>query len=170
MAKQENIWWMTTLVKTSAAGEKSVFSLATSTFRGYRDSFLSVSVSSPLHLSNPPPKKKRRPENARCAHVTRLSHHHVFPARFTPSINTHYRPFCFKRLCRLYACPHQLYTPKASINWFINVNGMSTRLELFYAKRLGNCVHCTFIFTVWYSFFLRGFFFLYIVLSNTKDF
>ena len=36
---------------------------------------------------------------------------------------------------------------KSSIDKGIDFNGMITRLELFYAKGLGNWVHCTFSFT-----------------------
>ena len=32
-------------------------------------------------------------------------------------------------------------------NRFIDLNGMPTRLGLFYAESVGNRVHCTFIFT-----------------------
>ena len=31
--------------------------------------------------------------------------------------------------------------------WLLDFNGMSTCLQLFYAQKLGNCVHCMYIFT-----------------------
>ena len=34
-----------------------------------------------------------------------------------------------------------------TIDWLIDSNGMSTPLRLFYAKKFGNRVYCTFIFT-----------------------
>ena len=40
----------------------------------------------------------------------------------------------------------------------IDFNGMSTSLELFYVKRLGNCVHCTFIFAFFVELFLKSFY------------
>ena len=38
--------------------------------------------------------------------------------------------------------------PIGSSDLMINFNGMSTSLELFYANRLENHVHCTFIFAI----------------------
>ena len=47
------------------------------------------------------------------------------------------------------------------IDWLLDINAMSTLLVLFYAQRLGNCTHCTFLFTyfVYYrkSFFRKGY-------------
>ena len=104
MAKQENIWCTTTHVKTSAAGEKMGFQLG----NFYIPRLLRLPpffpVSFPLYLSNKkgktkqnkktkknktkkPPKKTRCPEKAGCARVTKIWHHHVFPATFTPNIN-----------------------------------------------------------------------------------
>ena len=39
----------------------------------------------------------------------------------------------------------------------INFNGMLFRLGLFYAEKLGNCIHCTFIFTLFMPLFLKMF-------------
>ena len=50
---------------------------------------------------------------------------------------------------------------------------MSTCLRLFYAYKLGNHVHCTFIFTFLYSCFFRVFFCTVIykvLLSNTNNY
>ena len=44
------------------------------------------------------------------------------------------------------------------LHLLINFNGISFCLGLFYAKRLGNCFHCTFMFTFLSSYFLRGYF------------
>ena len=54
--------------------------------------------------------------------------------------------------------------------WLINVNGMSTRPRLFYAKICGNYIHCTSIFRFFVLLFLRGFSFLYTIRSNTNNF
>ena len=43
--------------------------------------------------------------------------------------------------------------------WLIDFNGISTRQGLFYAKRLGNGVHFTFMLHFWHCFFLSVFFF-----------
>ena len=48
--------------------------------------------------------------------------------------------------------------PAYFADWLINLNGMSTCLELFYALTLGNCIHCTFIFTFFELLFLKSFF------------
>ena len=42
--------------------------------------------------------------------------------------------------------------PRCLFDWLIDFNGMSARLGLFYAERLENCFHCTFIFTFLCSF------------------
>ena len=65
-----------------------VFNSAATISQGYHESFLAVSPSSPLHISNQK-GRKTCPEKARCACASRLSHPYVFPARFPPSINTH---------------------------------------------------------------------------------
>ena len=44
------------------------------------------------------------------------------------------------------------------INWLIDFSNMSTHWRLFYAKRLGNLVQCTFILIFLCICFLRGFF------------
>ena len=41
----------------------------------------------------------------------------------------------------------------------VDFNGMTITLGLFYAKRLGNRVHCMFIFTFFVHLFLSGFVF-----------
>ena len=48
---------------------------------------------------------------------------------------------------------------KSSWFWLIDLNSMLTHVGLFYAKRFGNCVHHTFIFTFFFlcSCFLRVF-------------
>ena len=43
------------------------------------------------------------------------------------------------------------------LDWLTDFNGMSTRLRLFYAYRLGNRVYCKFTFTILWSSFLRVF-------------
>ena len=63
---------------------------------------------------------------------------------------------------------------QSKIHWLIHFNGMSTCLGLFYALILGNCINCTFIFTL-FVLFLRSFFCevgggSHTVLSNTNDF
>ena len=46
------------------------------------------------------------------------------------------------------------------INEFIDFNGSSTRLVLFYTNRLGNRVHCTFIYTFFALLLFKSCFFL----------
>ena len=43
------------------------------------------------------------------------------------------------------------------LDWLIDFDGMSTRLEFFYDER--NYVHCIFIFTFWCNSLFRGCFF-----------
>ena len=43
------------------------------------------------------------------------------------------------------------------IDWLLDFNSNSTSLGLFYAKRLGNHIHWTFVFTFFMSFFLDSF-------------
>ena len=45
------------------------------------------------------------------------------------------------------------------IDWLIDFNGMSSRLGLFYDKRLGNWTHCTFIYRFFVLFFVCLFLF-----------
>ena len=68
--------------------------LAATTSRSYHESFLTVSTSSLLHVSKQK-ERKLRPEKARCACVTRLSHLYVFPARFPSSVNARAFLWCF---------------------------------------------------------------------------
>ena len=78
--------WLFTL-KPVQQEKNCVFNSAATTSWGYHKSFLAVSASSPLHVSN---QKRRKPcfEKARCTCVTRLSHPNIFPVRFPSSINT----------------------------------------------------------------------------------
>ena len=87
MAKQENMVNDYSCENQCTRRKKCVFRSATSISPGYHDSLLSVSASFLLHLSNPQ-EKKLHPVKACCACISRLLHHHVFPARFTPKINT----------------------------------------------------------------------------------
>ena len=55
----------------------------------------------------------------------------------------------------------------------IDFNGMSTRLELFYTERLGNCVHGTFMFSFFVLLFLGSVcavIWYQVFLSNTNNF
>ena len=65
-----------------------LFNSAAIASRGYHESFLAVSSSFSLHVSNQ--KEENPPENARRACVTRISHPHALPARLPPSINTRF--------------------------------------------------------------------------------
>ena len=46
------------------------------------------------------------------------------------------------------------------INWLIDFNGISTFLRSFYVLKLGNHVHCTFIFTFFCVVVLKSFFYI----------
>ena len=52
------------------------------------------------------------------------------------------------------------------VDWFIYFNFKSTYLGLFYAERLGNCAHCTFIFTFFVQIFPKRFIYLVIYLHT----
>ena len=64
---------------------------------------------------------------------------------------------------------HDLSLYNRRTNSLIDFNGRLSRLRVFYTKRLGNRVHCTFMFIFLSHLFLRVFF-LYIVLLNTNHF
>ena len=57
-----------------------------------------------------------------------------------------------------------------TIDCLIYFSGMLNSRGLFYAKRLENRVHYTFIFTFFYGVDLKDFFFLHLVQSNAKYF
>ena len=59
------------------------------------------------------------------------------------------------------------------IGWLVDFNDISSRIRLFYGKRVGNRVHCTytFIFIFCVKLFLRRFFYiLHTVLMDTNNF
>ena len=70
-----------------------------------------------------------------------LTHSHLlsfFTSHFLKWAYTQISVHIFSKISEIISQP---------FNWLINFNVMSTRLGLFYAQKLGNCVHCTFIFT-----------------------
>ena len=69
----------------------------------------------------------------------------------------------YSALCKLNMATSSMIT----YTKLIDFNSMSAHLGSFYAK-LGNHVHCMFIFTFLCSYFLRGFFFPNTQLYNTK--
>ena len=71
-------------------------------------------------------------------------------------------PFKLSQFCISYErrVIHSLYLQRKT-DWFIDSNGKSTRLGLFYAYMLGKRVHYTFIYIFLCSCFLRVFSFLF---------
>ena len=60
--------------------------------------------------------------------------------------------------------------PNYMIDWLIELNGMSTLVDLYYTYRLGNHIHCTFIVIFFFRSFQRIFFLLDGVQLNTNIF
>ena len=86
-SNKKNIRWMTTHVYTSEVEEKWRFQ-----FDSYYILMLPRILPRCLCVLSSsrfePKRKETAPDRARCACVMRLSYPYVFPARFSPSINT----------------------------------------------------------------------------------